>query len=100
MKTITDRILAAAPVAADPCVWGTNRPGSDVNPAKRIDEKAPQMLWEHKTIERVGADGQVRTRRPGISRSRSDRLPNILVIFRRNGPVAQYTGHVGRYSAC
>jgi hypothetical protein len=35
----------------------------DVNPAKRIDENAPQMRCEQKTTERVGGDGQVRTTR-------------------------------------
>lgn len=53
----------AAPACAEPCQWGTNRPGSDVNPARRIDESAPQMRCSMTVTERTDAQGNVRQTR-------------------------------------
>ena len=43
MRTIATLLLIAisAPAAAEECRIGTNRPGIDANPARRIDASAP-----------------------------------------------------------
>ncbi len=57
-------LLAAltASAAADPCVWGTNRPGSDVNPARRV-AGAQQARCDMVTTQRTDAQGTVHTTR-------------------------------------
>ncbi|HEX7883558.1 MAG TPA: hypothetical protein VF499_12555 [Afipia sp.] len=60
MRTIAVLMLiaAASPVAAESCVFGTNRPGSDVNPAKRIDPNARTMRCDQVTVTVQSRDGQ------------------------------------------
>lgn len=58
-------VSAICAASADPCVFGTNRPGSDVNPAQRIDPNAPQMRCTQTVTERRvdtrGTTQQVKT---------------------------------------
>jgi hypothetical protein len=44
-------IGAVGGVMAEPCVWGTNRPGIDTNPAVRADPNAPRMRCDMTVTE-------------------------------------------------
>lgn len=61
--TITLLILAAltASASAEQCAWGTNRPGSDVNPAQRINATDAQARCNMVVTQRTDSQGTVHT---------------------------------------